>query len=202
VLLKNCPATTELTLDGNLLSGTLPPSLGVRKLDYMSMRGNNISGTLPTGLFATANLSYLILNGNLLSGSLPTQCGDMSGETLVLADNRLSGSIPSELGLASLGFGFNLHLNSISGTVGGRNRTFVSPCASPASASPSAGGFESLSAAASATGQPPRDELRAGHLGQPHLGVGAAINREPDPGKLLRPHVCAVPCRRLRGEYY
>ena len=63
---------TSLELDGNGLSGALPPELGdLTNLRELDLYDNELSGSLPESLGNLANLESLYLDRNPLSGSLP-----------------------------------------------------------------------------------------------------------------------------------
>ena len=71
---------TELVLDDNNLSGTLPPELG-----------------------DLTHLRRLVLDDNELTGSIPPELGKLNGLTMLnLNQNKLTGSIPPEFGALPL----------------------------------------------------------------------------------------------------
>ena len=91
---------TGLWLDGNQLSGEIPPWLGnLTKLEWLRLDGNEFTGQIPNGLSRLSNLTFLVLSGNQLTGQIPSWLGNMTSlERLGLSDNRLSGEIPTTLG--------------------------------------------------------------------------------------------------------
>ena len=94
-----------LDIDGNGLSGTLPPELGdLTSLTELSLQNNGLSGPLPPELGNLTNLKALYLTGNNLSGPIPPELGNLTSlQSLSLRSNNLSGPLPPELGgLASL----------------------------------------------------------------------------------------------------
>ena len=63
---------TRLELDGNGLSGALPPELGnLTNLRELDLYDNELSGSLPESLGNLTNLEALYLDRNQLSGPLP-----------------------------------------------------------------------------------------------------------------------------------
>ena len=91
---------TGLWLDGNQLSGEIPPWLGnLTKLEWLRLDGNEFTGQIPNGLSRLSNVTFLVLSGNQLTGQIPSWLGNMTSlERLGLSDNRLSGEIPTTLG--------------------------------------------------------------------------------------------------------
>ena len=87
-----------LNLDGNNLTGTLPPELGnLAHLAQLSLCQNNFTGGVPDELGKLKQLERVNFNLSTLSGPLPlcfTQC-----ERLISLDflgNKFTGSIPKE----------------------------------------------------------------------------------------------------------
>ena len=69
---------TELKLDLNGLSGSIPASLGtLGRLRKLVLELNQLSGSIPSELGDLANLRTLDLDNNLLSGALPPELGDL-----------------------------------------------------------------------------------------------------------------------------
>ena len=91
---------TELYLEGNQLSGEIPPELGnLAKLKDLDLWRNQLRGEIPLELGSFANLKRLDLGENQLSGEIPPELGNLANLThLHLAVNQLSGEIPPELG--------------------------------------------------------------------------------------------------------
>ena len=109
----------ELRLNGNQLSGPVPSSLGnLANLTHLWLEANQLSGPIPSSLGSLANLEELDLNGNQLSGSIPPSLGSLANlNWLFLGDNQLTGPIPSTLGnLANLGT-LDLDNNQLSGAI-------------------------------------------------------------------------------------
>ena len=82
---------TSLELDGNGLSGGLPPELGdLTNLRVLDLYDNELSGSLPESLGNLANLVSLYLDRNPLSGSLPLSLVELANlEDLNLRNTQL-----------------------------------------------------------------------------------------------------------------
>ena len=103
---------TQLDLENNELSGSLPVALGnLRNLTHLYLHRNALSGEIPPDLGLFENLTHLYLHRNALSGPIPTRLGRLSLlEQLYLQGNELSGPIPEEFRLSSL-VDLKLHSN-------------------------------------------------------------------------------------------
>ncbi len=102
------PATgrvTEIDLNRNDLSGTIPPEiqyfphLRLLRLDY-----NDLEGEVPVEISLLTELRRMDIDGNEFTGSIPPEFGNLVNlEELWMGGNGMSGPIPPELGyLASL----------------------------------------------------------------------------------------------------
>ena len=110
---------TELTLNGNNLSDSIPSELaGLASLRELALFGNDLTGSIPPELGTLDSLTRLVLSSNNLSGSIPPDFGALASLTaLNLGSNNLSGSIPPEFGnLASLTF-LDLRANDLAGSI-------------------------------------------------------------------------------------
>ena len=102
-----------LRLDGNRLSGEIPPELGrLSALELLNLSDNRLAGGIPAELGRLTNLTSLFLNGNDLTGEISPVLGNLPGlEILHLHFNKLTGEIPPELsnpaGLRELDLGVN-----------------------------------------------------------------------------------------------
>ena len=112
-------AVTDLNLEENNLTGTLPPEIGdLTSLEGLRLENNSLSGAIPTEIGSMTSLKWLILKNNSLSGAIPTEIGNLTNlRQLHFDDNSLSGVIPTEIGnligLDQLG----LAGNSLSGEI-------------------------------------------------------------------------------------
>ena len=108
-----------LDLDGNRLSGAIPPELaGLANLESLSLPDNDLSGAIPPELGDLANLKRLYLQDNELSGAIPPELGGLANlRQLSLPYNDLSGAIPPELGDLSNLRSLFLDENDLAGTI-------------------------------------------------------------------------------------
>ncbi|KAI9086892.1 hypothetical protein K1719_031053 [Acacia pycnantha] len=84
---------TNLKLDQNYLTGSLPPAIG--NLTSMQYIINSLSGELPRELGNLTELTILGLGSNNFSGSIPSELGNLVKlEEIYLDSSGLSGQIP------------------------------------------------------------------------------------------------------------
>ena len=68
-----------LELDGNDLSGPIPPEIGnLRALKWLSLDYNRLSGPIPPEIGSLAALEWLQLSVNELSGPIPPEIGSLA----------------------------------------------------------------------------------------------------------------------------
>eukprot|EP00798_Chlamydomonas_sp_ICE-L_P006538 gene6538-3183_t len=94
-----------LLLDGNSLTGPLPPSLeSLSHLETLTLSFNNFSGSLPPNLGKLTSLTTLQLQANQLTSTIPmSDWSQLSAlKEIDLSRNRLTGSAPTNLGLSNL----------------------------------------------------------------------------------------------------
>ena len=90
---------TNLDLNDNQLSGTIPTQLGnLANLEELLLTRNQLSGEIPPELGSLANLEWLRLNNNQLTGEIPAELGRLTNLTVLrLAGNQLTGCVPASL---------------------------------------------------------------------------------------------------------
>ena len=107
---------TQIDLENDRLSGTLPVSFGnLTGLQYLNIANNQLSGSLPSSLGNLVNLTELDIYSNLFSGSLPSSLGNLKKvQYFEIGFNGFTGTIPASFGKLSsvldLGLGFT-HLS-------------------------------------------------------------------------------------------
>eukprot|EP00541_Cyclophora_tenuis_P018965 CAMPEP_0116550488 /NCGR_PEP_ID=MMETSP0397-20121206/5453_1 /TAXON_ID=216820 /ORGANISM="Cyclophora tenuis, Strain ECT3854" /LENGTH=108 /DNA_ID=CAMNT_0004075321 /DNA_START=328 /DNA_END=654 /DNA_ORIENTATION=- len=77
----------------------MPTEIGLfTRLESLSLEGNLLTGSLPTELGLCTRLRSLTLGKNELSGELPSELGQLfSLRTVSLDGNRFTGTVPSDL---------------------------------------------------------------------------------------------------------
>ena len=117
--LADLPYLRRLVLDGNEISGPIPPELGsVSRLTMLSLRGNSLDGPIPPEIGALAELDTLDLFNTGVSGAIPPTLGNLASlQRLTLGWNRLSGPIPPEIGRLDNATYMNFSRNELSGTI-------------------------------------------------------------------------------------
>ena len=109
----------RLVLDGNEISGRIPPELGnLSNLTMLNLRGNDLEGSIPSELGALAMLDTLDLFNTGVSGAIPPSLGDLGSlQRLTLGWNQLSGPIPGEMGRLDNATYMNFSRNELTGTI-------------------------------------------------------------------------------------
>ena len=93
---------TLLRMWNNQLTGRIPASLSnLTRLRYLELWENQLTGPIPD-LRSNTGLVFLDLHGNQLSGKIPSMSGLDQLQDMHLNDNLLSGAIPDLSGLTSL----------------------------------------------------------------------------------------------------
>ncbi|KAG7559950.1 Protein kinase-like domain superfamily [Arabidopsis thaliana x Arabidopsis arenosa] len=109
----------ELSLGGNLISGSIPHGIGnLVSLQTLDLGENLLTGKLPPSLGELSELRKVLLYSNGLSGEIPSSLGNISGLTyLYLLNNSFEGSIPSSLGSCGYLLDLNLGTNKLNGSI-------------------------------------------------------------------------------------
>ena len=91
--------TTVLYLNGNSITGSIPPEIGnLTNLITLGLDDNQLTGSIPPEIGNLTNLQQLGLSWNQLSGEIPSEIGNLVNLTyLELFLNQLTGEIPSEI---------------------------------------------------------------------------------------------------------
>ncbi|KAJ9177986.1 hypothetical protein P3X46_009908 [Hevea brasiliensis] len=101
ISLTNSTRLKFLAIDGNLLQGVIPESVGnlSKDLSKLYMGDNRIYGTIPASIGHLSSLTLLNLSYNSITGEIPTEIGQLENlQMLGLAGNRIAGRIPDSLG--------------------------------------------------------------------------------------------------------
>ena len=110
---------TEINLNNNNLTGSIPPEIGnLTNLSGLGLYVNQLTGSIPSEIWNMTNLGMLLLDGNQLSGTIPSSIGNLINlEALHLFANQLSGSIPNEIGNLTKLTSIWLSNNKLSGAI-------------------------------------------------------------------------------------
>ncbi|MFK7980768.1 MAG: T9SS type A sorting domain-containing protein [Saprospiraceae bacterium] len=111
----------EIDLDGNNLTGVIPPEIGeFSNLTGLNLAENALSGSIPSSIGQLTSLTGLVLTASQLTGSIPPEIGNLTElSSLWLNFNALSGEIPSSLGNLEKIFFLTLRGNNLSGNIPG-----------------------------------------------------------------------------------
>ncbi|KAL5552697.1 hypothetical protein UlMin_040098 [Ulmus minor] len=99
------PRITNINLSGKNLNGEIPPELNnMDELTELWLDGNSLTGTLPD-MTNLINLKILHLENNKLSGQLPSFLGSLpSLKEMYIQNNSFSGEIPAGLLTGKINF--------------------------------------------------------------------------------------------------
>ncbi|KAG8089540.1 hypothetical protein GUJ93_ZPchr0011g28638 [Zizania palustris] len=98
-----------------------------QSLYSIRLGGNLLSGSIPESIGNVIGLLHLVLDGNNLAGSIPWQLSKCKKLELIdLSSNQLQGHVPSELGNLEQLVALKLHTNNLSGELVHRRTTFQS----------------------------------------------------------------------------
>ncbi|KHN48111.1 LRR receptor-like serine/threonine-protein kinase EFR [Glycine soja] len=99
--LTNSTHLNFLAIDGNMLEGVIPETIGnlSKDLSTLYMGQNRFNGSIPSSIGRLSGLKLLNLSYNSISGEIPQELGQLEElQELSLAGNEISGGIPSILG--------------------------------------------------------------------------------------------------------
>ena len=110
---------TELWLDENNLSGTIPAEIGaLEALAILYLTDNQLVGDIPHELWRLTSLYSLYLSSNNLTGNIPTEIGNLKSlQDLGLSWNDISGTIPKEIWQLTALTQLDLQSNNLTGTI-------------------------------------------------------------------------------------
>jgi Leucine-rich repeat (LRR) protein len=91
--------TTVLGLNGDDLTGSIPPEIGnLTNLTWLDLANCQLTGSIPSEICNLTNMTHLGLFGNQLTGEIPPEIGNMTNLTgLDLKMNQLTGEIPETI---------------------------------------------------------------------------------------------------------
>ncbi|XP_071715129.1 probable LRR receptor-like serine/threonine-protein kinase RFK1 [Rutidosis leptorrhynchoides] len=116
--LAKLPYLRSLDVAYNYLQGTIPPELGLTRLQDISLLGNRIGGEIPRELGNITTLTKLDLEANQLSGTVPSDLGKLINlNSLILSSNRFTGRLPTTLGRLVNLTNFRINENNFSGSI-------------------------------------------------------------------------------------
>ncbi len=113
---------TNIVLDNNGLSGSLPSEIGnLSNLVTLELGQNNVNGSIPPEIGALSNLEWLLLYNNDISGGIPVEIGNLSSLTTfyIQENNNLRGELPPAIGNLSQLQRFQAWNCNLTGTIPG-----------------------------------------------------------------------------------
>ncbi|XP_030958988.1 receptor kinase-like protein Xa21 [Quercus lobata] len=119
VAMQNLINLIGLGMEYNLLTGTIPTSFGkFQKMQKLSLQGNKLSGKIPSSIGNLTQLAELFLSQNNLEGSIPPSTDSLKNiNSLDVSKNNLSGEIPTTIGNCLNLVYLGLQGNSFNGTI-------------------------------------------------------------------------------------
>nr|KYP37606.1 putative LRR receptor-like serine/threonine-protein kinase At3g47570 family [Cajanus cajan] len=118
--LTNSTKLNFLAIDGNMLEGVIPETIGnlSKDLSKLYMGENRFNGSIPSSIGRLSGLSLLNLSYNSISGEIPQELGQLEElQELSLAGNKISGGIPNILGNLLKLNQIDLSRNNLVGTI-------------------------------------------------------------------------------------
>ncbi|CAL1367709.1 unnamed protein product [Linum trigynum] len=115
--LCSAPALAVLSLNGNLIAGSLPDQIGdCRRLTHLYLNGNRFSGPVPSTVSRLNNLKRFEISNNGFAGQLPDLTRVSGLIAFVVDGNQFTGGIPSGFDFTNLER-FNVSNNNLSGPI-------------------------------------------------------------------------------------
>ncbi|KAL3634062.1 Receptor protein-tyrosine kinase cepr1 [Castilleja foliolosa] len=116
--IRNAKNLSELFMQGNRISGLIPPEISLAtKLVKIDLSNNFLSGPIPSKIGNLRWLNLLLLQNNELSSSIPESLSSLKSlNVLDLSSNRLTGRIPESLDIL-LPNSLNFSNNRLSGEI-------------------------------------------------------------------------------------
>ena len=109
---------SEMVLNNNVLSGSLPTQFGrLDAAENILLHENSITGTIPTEFGNLKEGAILWLHENSITGTLPTEIGDLGLTTFSVFQNSMNGSLPTQLGNMGMLTSLNMYENFVDGQI-------------------------------------------------------------------------------------
>ncbi|XP_039172305.1 probable leucine-rich repeat receptor-like protein kinase At1g35710 [Eucalyptus grandis] len=114
-----CKNLTKLQIDGNQITGRIPPELGkLSQLRVLTLHNNDLTGKIPTEMGNLGELLSLNLSNNHLVQDIPILLGNLAKRNYHdLSKNAMSGSIPDEQANCENLLSLNLSYNNLSSVI-------------------------------------------------------------------------------------
>ncbi|KAJ3310655.1 hypothetical protein HDU76_003320 [Blyttiomyces sp. JEL0837] len=115
----NLSSLSDLNLSGNFINGSIPQELAnLKRLTFLNLAQTQLSGRLEEFLSQMTNLSYFFVSETNITGPLPKSLATLPKiKTIGLWNNYINGSIPEEYGTSRTLSGLYLESNLIMGTL-------------------------------------------------------------------------------------
>ncbi|KAL4559314.1 hypothetical protein LXL04_031452 [Taraxacum kok-saghyz] len=116
---KTCRNSWDNLLKGHGIFPVCVPGSIVRTKQisgYLQLNGNRLSGDIPPEIVSMDNFSMVHLGNNQFSGTLPAELGKMPLVVFNVTRNKFSGRIPMQIGFLKCLRNLDLSYNNFSGT--------------------------------------------------------------------------------------
>lgn len=113
------PSLSELYLDHNQISGSIPECFGnMTFLRHLTLGNNILASSIPRSFWNLKDLLQLSLSSNFLIGSLPQEIGNLKAAiSMDMSMNQFSGNIPSTMGGLQNLLNLSLAHNRLQGSI-------------------------------------------------------------------------------------